>query len=180
MAINFPTGLDSLTRYVDGTTVIVSSTQNNMQLAIEALQVKVGIDSSAVAASHDFKIAALEGGVLTASGATPFNTTMAAASTFEDLDLSGTVGTNVALVHLEVKLGAANAAVYVAITKGYGGAFAEHFRTGDQAGGCSVVGEAAANAYGQMTLMTDATGKIQHGFTNNTTTIQVRIIGWLI
>ena len=59
MATSFPTGLDDFTNYIDGTTVMEAATLNDMQFAIEALQAKVGIDSSAVSASHDYKLAAL-------------------------------------------------------------------------------------------------------------------------
>lgn len=57
MATNYPAGLDDFANYVDGVTVMESAVLNDMQLAIEALQAKVGIDSSAVAASHDYKLA---------------------------------------------------------------------------------------------------------------------------
>jgi len=60
MASNFPTGLDDLIgnqNYVDGTTIIEAAALNNLQDAIDALQEKVGIDSSAAPASHDYKLA---------------------------------------------------------------------------------------------------------------------------
>lgn len=59
MASNYPTSLDDFTDYVDGTTIMQADTLNNMQKAIEELQVKVGIDSSAVTSSHDYKLANL-------------------------------------------------------------------------------------------------------------------------
>lgn len=57
MATNFPAGLDDFTNYVDGTTIMEAATLNDMQWGIEAVQAKVGIDSSAVPASHDYKLA---------------------------------------------------------------------------------------------------------------------------
>lgn len=57
MATNFPTGLDDFTNYVDGTTIMEAATLNDMQFAIEALQAKVGVDSSATSTSHDYKLA---------------------------------------------------------------------------------------------------------------------------
>jgi hypothetical protein len=57
MATNFPTGLDDFTNYVDGSTVMEAATLNDMQFAIEALQAKVGANSSGVSASHDYKLA---------------------------------------------------------------------------------------------------------------------------
>jgi len=65
MATNFPTGLDDFTNYVDGTTIMEANTLNNMQFAIEALEAKVGIDSSAVVPSHDYKIDQLESNPVT-------------------------------------------------------------------------------------------------------------------
>lgn len=59
MATNFPTSLDSYTDVADGDTIQISTT-NNQQDAIEALEAKVGIDSSAVTSSHDYKIGAIE------------------------------------------------------------------------------------------------------------------------
>jgi hypothetical protein len=56
----FPTALDSFTRWVDGTTIVEADPINQMQMAIEALEAKVGVDSSAVVSSHDYKIAQLE------------------------------------------------------------------------------------------------------------------------
>lgn len=61
MAINFPTGLDDFTDYVDGSTVIIAATLNNMQLGIEANQVKIGIDGSGVTSSHTYKLDQITG-----------------------------------------------------------------------------------------------------------------------
>lgn len=63
MATNFPTSLDSLTNPSSGDPL--SSPSHSVQHAnandaIEALQAKVGIDSSAETTSHDYKIAQLE------------------------------------------------------------------------------------------------------------------------
>ena len=59
MATNFPTSLDDFANYVDGTTIMEAATLNDMQFAIEALEAKVGKDSSAVISSHDYKLANL-------------------------------------------------------------------------------------------------------------------------
>lgn len=55
----FPTALDDFTDYIDGTTIMEAATLNNMQHAIEFIEVKIGIDGSAVSASHDYKLANL-------------------------------------------------------------------------------------------------------------------------
>lgn len=57
MATNFPAGLDDFANYVDGVTIIEAALLNDMQFAIEALEAKVGVNSSAVGSSHDYKLA---------------------------------------------------------------------------------------------------------------------------
>lgn len=57
MATNYPVALDDFTNYIDSTTIMEAATLNNMQFAIEALQAKVGINSSIITSSHDFKLA---------------------------------------------------------------------------------------------------------------------------
>lgn len=68
MATNFPTSLDSLTN-PSGTDSMSSPSHSGQHAdandAIEALQAKVGADSSAVTTSHDYKISALETDVST-------------------------------------------------------------------------------------------------------------------
>lgn len=61
MAINFPTSLDTLTTGIGTTGQPLSNpnhiTQhNNESLAIQALEAKVGVNSSAVTTSHDYKL----------------------------------------------------------------------------------------------------------------------------
>ena len=63
MATNFPTGLDSLTNPTSSDSLASpshSSQHANANDAIEALQAKVGADSSAVTSSLDYKLAQLE------------------------------------------------------------------------------------------------------------------------
>lgn len=55
MATNFPTSLDSLSDVVTGTAILISTT-NNIQDSIEALETKVGVNSSAVTSSHDYML----------------------------------------------------------------------------------------------------------------------------
>lgn len=56
MSTNFPTSLDSYTTKVDGTDYPQASHINNPQDAIMALEAKVGVNSSAVTTSHDYKL----------------------------------------------------------------------------------------------------------------------------
>lgn len=63
MATNFPSGLDSLTNPLptDSLNNPSHSDQHaNANDAIEALEAKVGVNSSAVTTSHDYKITQLE------------------------------------------------------------------------------------------------------------------------
>jgi hypothetical protein len=59
MATNFPAGLDAYANRSAGDEIITTHI-NNPQDAIEALEAKVGVNGSAVVASHDYKIDALE------------------------------------------------------------------------------------------------------------------------
>jgi len=62
--INFPTSLDTLTNpnAGDNTSVVSHSLQHqNVNDAIEALEAKVGVNSSAVTSSHDYKLSEVAG-----------------------------------------------------------------------------------------------------------------------
>jgi len=54
MAINYPTGIDTFTTKVDNTNDVMAVDINDVQDAAEALEIKVGINGSAVAASIDY------------------------------------------------------------------------------------------------------------------------------
>jgi len=65
MASNFPSSLDSFTNpsssdAMDSVSVPHATQHSDLNDAVEALQAKVGADSSGVASSHDYKIAQLE------------------------------------------------------------------------------------------------------------------------
>jgi hypothetical protein len=63
MAVNFPTSLDDFTNPASGDQLNSpshSQQHKNINDAVEALEAKVGVDSSAVTTSHDYKIAQLE------------------------------------------------------------------------------------------------------------------------
>ena len=98
MATNFPTSLDSLTNPTSSDSLNSPShsvQHSNSNDAIEALQAKVGADSSAVATSHDYKIAQLEAAatgkilqVVTATYSTVETTTSA---TYVDTSLTASI-----------------------------------------------------------------------------------------
>ena len=58
MATNFPTNIDTFTEQTSSD-LITSAKWNNLQDSIEALEAKVGADSSAITTSHDYKLAEL-------------------------------------------------------------------------------------------------------------------------
>jgi len=65
MATNFPASLDTLTNPTSSDSLSSpshSSQHANVNDAVEALQAKVGADSSAVTTSLDYKVAQLEAG----------------------------------------------------------------------------------------------------------------------
>jgi hypothetical protein len=105
MATNFPTSLDTLTNPTSSDSLSSpshSSQHANVNDAVEALQAKVGADSSAVTSSHDYLIAdhasrltTLEGAsggkilqVVTATYSTSESTT---SSTYVDTSLAATI-----------------------------------------------------------------------------------------
>jgi hypothetical protein len=175
MATNFPTSLDSYAALVDGTDILEAADQNNIRDAMEAVEAKVGIDGSAVSSSHDYKIAQLESGIINVSGATVFNTTLTAASTFQDLDVSGTVGSNTALCYLEITATSGTAHQFLFRPKGYGGAgFSNH---NDTYGTCRT--DLASGKFGYILCSTNSSGVLQIATTNNTITYTIKLILWV-
>jgi hypothetical protein len=67
----YPITLDNFTPKVDNTDDVMAADVNELQTAIEALETKVGVDSSAVETSLDYKISQLESGKQDALGYTP-------------------------------------------------------------------------------------------------------------
>ena len=71
MAINYPTSLDNFTNpqpsdTLDSVATPHATQHSDLNDAVEALQAKVGADSSAVTTSHDYKIAQIESDISTA------------------------------------------------------------------------------------------------------------------
>jgi hypothetical protein len=176
MSTNFPTSLDSYAALVDGVDILEAADQNNVRDAIEAIEAKVGINGSAVATSHDYKIAQLENGILQSSGATVFNSTMTASATFQDLDLSATVGSNIARCLFEVRV--AGTYVYVMRAKGYGSVtFAQHYGGSYAAPTCFYSSSNPGYAY--IYMDTDSNGIVEHGSSSNVPTITVKLINYI-
>jgi hypothetical protein len=70
MAINYPTSLDNFTNptssdAMNSVTVPHATQHSDLNDAVEALEAKVGVNSSAVATSHDYKITDLVSRVTT-------------------------------------------------------------------------------------------------------------------
>jgi hypothetical protein len=185
MATNFPTSLDALRAnqgITDGTTIVTVAPHNNLMDAVDALEAKVGVNSSAVTTSLDYKINTFKGARL--SGATVFSTHATAASTWQDLNLAAVVGANAALVFLEVQASAPG--VLACKPKGYGGAVAYH--TGYTSNGSPSFGEcgtaAGVSGFWQATdihylmCFTDSSGVIQIAYSDLTTTLTIKLIGF--
>ena len=56
MSTNFPTGTDSYATLVDNVDAIAAADINDPRDAIEAIEAKVGVNSSAVTSSIDYKL----------------------------------------------------------------------------------------------------------------------------
>lgn len=87
MATNFPTGLDALTNPISTDTLNSPShagQHTDANDAIEALQAKVGVDSSAVTTSLDYKVAQVEIKVVPAGGGTGDVLSKASATNYDE------------------------------------------------------------------------------------------------
>jgi len=98
VATNFPTSLDSLTNPTSSDSLNSpshSAQHANVNDAVEALQAKVGVDSSAVASSHDYKIAQLEaishGKILQVVYGSTSTLATTSSTTYSDTGLSVTI-----------------------------------------------------------------------------------------
>jgi|GEM_PF-2557522 len=92
MTTNFPTSLDTLVNPIasDDTSVVSHADQHaNANDAIEALQDKVGANSSSVTTSHDYKIAQLESDSHTHSNKAVLDATTASFTTADETKLAG-------------------------------------------------------------------------------------------
>ena len=136
-------------------------------------------DNGATIALQTYVQSYVDARALKSVNVTVFTTSMTAASDFQTLDLSGTVGSNVAMVHLLVNVGAAADNVYVVKAKDLSSdTFTDWYNTGEQTGAGVVQGEAAVATLGHVTLLTDSSGMLEHGFTDNSTTITVTLLSW--
>ncbi len=107
-----------------------------------------------------------------------FATSMTAANTFQDLDLSGTIGSNTALVLLSVQLNASGG-VYVAKEKGTGSAFTAYNSGAAGSGmGASSIHYEGTNKIGQVLVSANSSGVIQHGASNDSSTFTIKVIGY--
>ncbi len=176
MSTNFPGALDSYATLVDGTDILEAADQNNVRDAIEAIQAKIGVTTSGVASSHEYRIAQRESGILVASGATVFNTTVASGGTLQDLDVSGTVGTKVARCLFEVAI--AGTCGYIMAPKGYGGAFSAHTASGWI--GPSNALNSANPGYHYFCMDTNSSGVLRHGASSAAITITIKLINFTL
>ena len=109
-----------------------------------------------------------------ADGTTVFNATMTAGSTFQDLDLSSYVGSNSALCYFEVTTNAGPLQVSVK-PKGNGGDGSKHLTGYHSAGNTSIV----SNCYQYLVSGTNSSGVVQIAANNNTSTVTIKLIGYI-
>lgn len=166
----FPTSLDDFVNYVDGTTIMEAVTLNNMQLAIEALEVKVGIDNSIVTSSHDYKLANLNTIFFTPAD-TEYTVNPSNGGVFEDLDISSSIGTNAALVFLQIN-NSGDSDIKVK-PKGFGSSYADTEFIG--ALGFNFGG---SNNFAYGTVIANSSGIIQVAG-NNTAQFKIRVLGFV-
>ena len=109
---------------------------------------------------------------------TVFNTTATAATTFQDLDLSSNVGSTFALCFLEITVN--DDGIFVCKPKGFGGAYTTHIPGSATKGygGC-VVQFFEANDFAYVTVATDSAGVIQIAYSDNATTVTIKLVGFI-
>ena len=109
------------------------------------------------------------------SGATVYNAVMAVANTWYDLDLSAIVGNHNALCYFEIL---ASAAVhYTMKPKDFGAGVSAHSGEGDR--GTCLHYSTLGTMYSYFICPTDSNGVLQHGATNNTSTMTLKLIGYI-
>jgi hypothetical protein len=112
---------------------------------------------------------------LTDSQTTLFNSTVTSSATFQDLDISGTVGSTYALVFIQVTTTGGGGADVVVKPKGEGGAYASH-PVNIAACGFDF---GAAGQFGYGICMTDSAGVLQIGASSNGVTITIKLLGYI-
>ena len=108
-----------------------------------------------------------------------FNDSMAAANTFQNLDISAYVGARYAKCFLEMfsSVGVGN---YACKPRYFGsGTFSDHIQSaaGKGAGACCI--DFNVMKYGYLVCTTNSQGIIEHGNSNNTDIITVKMIGFI-
>jgi hypothetical protein len=110
-------------------------------------------------------------------GSTIFSDSMTAADTWQDLDLSAKVGSNDALVFLEVHDNGSQ--MFAAKPKGYGsGTFNLHVPGNAEGFGCAMI-DFENNHYAYIIVATNSSGVIQIGSLNNTDIYTIKLVGYV-
>ena len=104
-----------------------------------------------------------------------FNSTMSVAATFQDLDISGTVGSNFALIFVQATT-TGGGGTDVIIKPGFeGGAYSQHPFNAS----CCTFDFIAAGQFGYGICMTDSGGGLSIAASNNTTVVTIKLLGFI-
>lgn len=113
-------------------------------------------------------------------GSTVFNASLTTANTWQDLDLSAKVGSNFALCFFEITESAGLGYVYKMKPKGYGSStFANHtYGSNGQGTACSV-DFSGTGKYIYWTCGTDTSGIVQIGSDSASSTLVIKLVGYV-
>ena len=174
------TGTIALARISDLTATQMASTFFLDQDAMGSNSATAVASQQSIVAYVAAQVAAGVAGVgfYKASGTTILTATAATtANTFQDLDISATVGANVALLLIEVT---ADAGAYIAVKpKGTGGTGTAHgSNSGASHDGCAHVYMAGGSQYVYVVTATDSSGIFQWT-ANNASNVTMKLIGYV-
>ncbi|KKM80031.1 hypothetical protein LCGC14_1344010 [marine sediment metagenome] len=138
--------------------------------------------ASSVSPTTDADIApkAYVDNVFNAPATTVFNTTHTASTVFQDLDLSQIIGSNTAMVFLQVNW-ATSSAAFACRPNGQGSGTASHHLNDLARGfGASVIsGDSGEATMAYVVCSTDSSGIMEHMFTDNSITITVKLMAYV-
>ena len=175
---NFPTSLNDHSannNITDGDTIVKAADVDNLNAGADALETKVGVDGSAVVTSHDYLLA----NIVRFPGNTVFNATLSIVNTWQDLDLSGTVGSKKTLCYFQVNSTGGDR--YAMKPKGEGGAWVAH--EPNQVAGTNLdVSSGHLNTvpgYMYWVCLTDANGEVEIASDSVAGTLTIKLLAYI-